>query len=51
MLKINTERLNILPLNKYNLGLCISKYGEVERSLGLTFTDKKLFDREKSVYY
>jgi hypothetical protein len=42
MLKINTERLSILPLDKQNLVLAIENYNEMEKSLGLTITDKNI---------
>lgn len=50
MLLIDTERLNILPLDKSHLELCISDFNEMERVLGLAITDRKLGDREKNVY-
>ncbi|MBL4934775.1 GNAT family N-acetyltransferase [Clostridium sp. YIM B02515] len=50
MLVIDTERLNILPLNQSHLELCISNFNKLERALGLTITDKELSDREKNVY-
>jgi ribosomal-protein-alanine N-acetyltransferase len=50
MLKLNTERLNILPLDKYNLELSINDFNEMERNLELTVTDKNIGIREKNVY-
>lgn len=50
MLKVNTERLNIFPLDKSHLELCISDFSNMERALGLALTDRSLSDREKSVY-
>jgi hypothetical protein len=50
MLKLNTERLSILPLDKYNLELCINDYNKMERNLGLAITDKNIGFREKNVY-
>jgi ribosomal-protein-alanine N-acetyltransferase len=50
MLKLNTERLNILPLDKYNLELSINDFNKMERNLELTVTDKNIGIREKNVY-
>lgn len=50
MLVIETERLNILPLDQSQLELCISDFNEMERALGLAITDRKLGDKEKNVY-
>jgi len=50
MLKLNTERLNILPLDKYNLELAINDFNKMEKNLGLTVTDKNIGIREKNVY-
>ena len=50
MLKLNTERLNIIPLDKYNLELSINDFNEMERNLCLTVTDKNIGIREKNVY-
>lgn len=50
MLVIDTERLNILPLDQSNLELCISDFNEMERVLGLAITDRKPGDKEKNVY-
>jgi ribosomal-protein-alanine N-acetyltransferase len=47
MLKLNTERLNIISLNKYNLELSINDFNEMERNLCLTVTDKNIGIREK----
>ena len=50
MLKLNTDRLSILPLDKYNLELCINDYNNMERNLGLIITDKKIGISEGNVY-
>lgn len=50
MLKLNTERLNILPLDKYNLELSINDFNKMERNLRLKVTDKNIGIREKTVY-
>lgn len=50
MLKLDTGRLNILPLDKYNLELSIKDFNELERNLGLAVTDKNIGVREKNVY-
>lgn len=50
MLKLNTERLNILPLDRYNLELSINDFNEMEQNLGLAVTDKNIGIREKNVY-
>ena len=50
MLKLNTKKLNLLPLDKYNLELSIKDFNELERNLSLTVTDKNIGIREKNVY-
>lgn len=50
MLVIDTDRLNILPLDQSHLELCISDFNKMERVLGLAITDRKPDDREKNVY-
>lgn len=50
MLKINTNRLIILPLNKNNLELAISNFNEMENKQNLTVTDENIGAREKYVY-
>jgi len=50
MLKLNTERLSILSLSQYNLELSINDFNKMEKTLGLTITDKNIGDREKSVF-
>ena len=50
MIKINTERLIILPLDEYNLGLSIKDFNEMEKNLGLSVTEKNIGNREKDVY-
>jgi ribosomal-protein-alanine N-acetyltransferase len=50
MLKLNTDRLSIVPLDKYNLKLCINDYNNMERNLGLIITDKNIGVREENVY-
>ena len=47
MLKLNTERLNIIPLDKYNVELSINDFNEMERNLCLIVTDKNIGIREK----
>ncbi len=50
MLVIDTDRLNILPLDQSHLELCISYFNSMERVLGLDITNRNLGDREKNVY-
>lgn len=50
MLKLNTERLSILPLDEYNLELSINAFNKMEKNLGLTITNKNIGDREKNVF-
>ncbi|NMM64291.1 GNAT family N-acetyltransferase [Clostridium sp. P21] len=50
MLKLNTERLLILPLDEYNLRLSIDDFNKMEKNLGLTITDKNIGYREKNVF-
>ncbi|MBW9158566.1 GNAT family N-acetyltransferase [Clostridium tagluense] len=50
MLRLNTERLSILPLDKYNLELCINDYNKMEKNLRLAITNKNIGIREKTVY-
>lgn len=50
MLELNTERLNILPLDEYNLELSISDFNKMEENLGLTITEKNIGTREKDVF-
>lgn len=50
MIKINTDRLIIFPLDKFNLELCISNFGDMERSVGLSVSNKKINFREEKVY-
>jgi len=50
MLKLNTDRLSIVPLDKYNLELCINDYNSMERNLGLIITNKNIGIREENVY-
>jgi len=50
MLKLNTERLSILPLDEYNLELSINDFNKMEKNLGLTITDKNIGGREKNVF-
>lgn len=50
MLKINTDRLIISPLNKYNLELAINNFNQMEHILNLTVTDENIGIREKYVY-
>lgn len=50
MLEINTERLEIRPLNEENLKLSITNFNEMENELGLTVTDRNIGLREKDVF-
>lgn len=50
MIKLNTERLSILPLNEYNLKLAINDFNEMEQNLGVTITNKNIGDRERDVF-
>lgn len=50
MFEVNTERLKIVPLNEYNLELSITNFNKMEKSLGLTVTDKNIGAREKNVF-
>lgn len=50
MVKVTTERLEILPLDEDNLKLAISNYSEMIKRLGLNTNNKELNDREKKVY-
>lgn len=47
MFEVNTERLKIVPLNEYNLELSITNFNKMEKSLGLTVTNKNIGLREK----
>lgn len=50
MFEVSTERLKIVPLNEYNLELSIINFNKMEKSLGLTVTDKNIGFREKNVF-
>lgn len=50
MLKLDTERLNITPLDEYNLELSINDFNKMERNLRLAITDKNIGVREKDVF-
>lgn len=50
MIKVKTDRLEILPLDEENLKLAISNYSEMIRRLGLSINNNELNDREKKVY-
>lgn len=50
MFEVSTERLKIVPLNEYNLDLSIINFNKMEKSLGLTVTDKNIGFREKNVF-
>lgn len=50
MLEVSTERFKIVPLNEYNLELSIINFNKMEKSLGLTVTDKNIGFREKNVF-
>lgn len=50
MFKLSTERLDLLPLDEYNLELSIKDFNELEKNLALTVTDENIGVREKNVY-
>lgn len=50
MLKLTTERLDILPLDEYNLQLSIDDFNKMEENLGLAITDKNISNRDKAVF-
>ncbi|WP_160687560.1 hypothetical protein [Clostridium sp. C2-6-12] len=50
MLKIDTDRLIISPLNKTNLELAIGNFNKMQKILNLTATNKNVGGREKYVY-
>lgn len=50
MLRLNTDRLIISPLNKYNLELAINNFNQMENNLNLTVTNENIGSREKYVY-
>ncbi|MBS6509295.1 MAG: GNAT family N-acetyltransferase [Paraclostridium bifermentans] len=50
MFEVSTERFKIVPLNEYNLELSIINFNKMEKSLGLTVTDKNIGFREKNVF-
>ncbi|GIM32268.1 GNAT family N-acetyltransferase [Paraclostridium bifermentans] len=50
MFQVSTERLKIVPLNEYNLELSIINFNKMEKSLGLTVTDKNIGLREKNIF-
>lgn len=50
MFEVSTERLKIVPLNEYNLELSIINFNKMEKSLGLTVTDKNIGFREKNIF-
>ena len=45
MIKLETERLNLLPLQAHNLALSVENYGKMETDLGLRVTNT-IFDDE-----
>jgi len=47
MIKLETERLNLLPLQPHNLVLSVENYGEMEADLGLRVTNTILDDEMK----
>ena len=49
MLMLNTDRLIILPLNKYNLELAINNFNQMENNLNLTVTNENIGSREKYI--
>ncbi len=44
MIKLETERLNLLPLQGHNLALSVENYGGMETDLGLSVTNTILDD-------
>jgi [ribosomal protein S5]-alanine N-acetyltransferase len=50
MFKLSTLRLDLLPLDEYNLELSIKDFNELEKNLELTVTDENIGIREKNVY-
>ena len=50
MFEVSTERFKIVPLNEYNLELSIINFNKMEKSLGLTVTDKNIGFREKNIF-
>lgn len=50
MVDISTERLKIIPLDKQSLELSIIDFNEMEKSLGLIYTDENIGQREKDVF-
>ncbi len=50
MLRVNTERLYILPLDQKNLEFCIDEYDEMEQNFNLTVSNKEPDDRQKNVW-
>lgn len=50
MFKVNTQRLEIIPMDEHNLELCINDFNKMEKNLGFTVTDKNIGSREKDVF-
>lgn len=50
MLKLNTERLCILPLDEHNLELSISDFNKLEKNLDLNITEKNIGIREQNIF-
>lgn len=50
LIKLNTERLYVMPLNEDKLELCINNYEKLERSLKFKVTNRKLKEKQKDVY-
>ncbi|GAA0117308.1 GNAT family N-acetyltransferase [Clostridium senegalense] len=50
MVKINTKRLCILPLDENNLKLAINNFNDMEMNLGFNITKRAIDEREKRVY-
>ncbi len=47
MIKLETERLNLIPLQARNLAMSVENYGEMETDLGLRVTNTILDDEMK----
>lgn len=50
MMKLNAQRLSIMPLDEYNLEIAINNFNRMEENLNLTVTDKNIGIREKNVF-
>lgn len=50
MMKLNTKRLTILPLDEKNLKIAINNFNEMEKNLGFNITEENIGIREQNVY-